>query len=130
MQDLEGENDPEQAMRVTRRDFDHAQELSHTGSWRLDLARNQLLWSDESYRIFGIPRNTPLTYDLFLAAVHPEDRDFVDGRWQAALRGAPYDIEHRIVVGGTVKWVRERACTKSCARSRRATRASRAGVGS
>ncbi len=109
MQDLERENDPEQALRVTRRDFDHAQELSHTGSWRLDLASNQLLWSDESYRIFGIPRNTPLTYDLFLAAVHPEDRDFVDGRWRAALRGAPYDIEHRIIVGGAVKWVRERA---------------------
>jgi hypothetical protein len=33
----------------------------------------------------------------------------VDGRWRAALRGAPYDVEHRIVVGGAVKWVRERA---------------------
>ena len=27
----------------------------------------------------------------------------------AALRGEPYDIEHRIIAGGTVKWVRERA---------------------
>jgi PAS domain S-box-containing protein len=33
----------------------------------------------------------------------------VDRQWTAALRGEPYDIEHRIVVGNAVKWVRERA---------------------
>jgi PAS domain S-box-containing protein len=33
----------------------------------------------------------------------------VDRKWRAALEGEPYDIEHRIVVGSTVKWVRERA---------------------
>jgi PAS domain S-box-containing protein len=68
-----------------------------------------LLWSDETYRIFGIPTDTPLTYEAFLAAVHAEDRDFVDRSWQAALRGEPYEIEHRIVVDSEVKWVRERA---------------------
>ena len=31
------------------------------------------------------------------------------GKWMSALKGEPYDIEHRIVVGDTVKWVRERA---------------------
>jgi len=44
-----------------------------------------------------------------LAAVHPDDRDYVDQKWTAALRGELYDIEHRIAVGDTVKWVRERA---------------------
>ena len=29
--------------------------------------------------------------------------------WKAALAGTPYDIEHRIVANGQVKWVRERA---------------------
>jgi signal transduction histidine kinase len=29
--------------------------------------------------------------------------------WKAGLRGEPYDIEHRIVVNGEAKWVRERA---------------------
>jgi PAS domain S-box-containing protein len=41
--------------------------------------------------------------------VHPEDRDFVDRMWTAALKGEPYDIEHRIVVGNEVKWVHEKA---------------------
>ena len=59
--------------------------------------------------MFGIPVETPLTYEAFLAAVHPADREFLDKSWQAALLGESYDIEHRIAVGDDVKWVRERA---------------------
>jgi sigma-B regulation protein RsbU (phosphoserine phosphatase) len=61
------------------------------------------------FRIFGIPQGTPLTYESFVALIHPADRDSVNAAWSAAMQGARYDIEHRIVVGSTVKWVRERA---------------------
>jgi signal transduction histidine kinase len=98
-----------QALRESEADLNRAQAVAKTGSWRLNVARNELHWSDESYRIFGIAKGTPLTYEEFLAAVHPEDRDFVDCSWQEALLGKPYEIEHRIVVGNEVKWVRERA---------------------
>jgi PAS domain S-box-containing protein len=91
------------------RDLNRAQAVAHIGSWRLDLQGNQLLWSDETYRIFGIPEGIPMTYDIFLSSVYPEDREYVDQKWTAALRGEPYDIEHRIVAGDEVKWVRERA---------------------
>ena len=57
----------------------------------------------------GIPFVTPLTYETFLAAVHPDDRAFVDQAWKKALHGAAYEIEHRILVGREVRWVRERA---------------------
>ena len=83
--------------------------MAQIGWWRLDTRENVLTWSDESYRIFGLPVGTPLTYETFLSAVHPDDRDFVDARWQAGLRGEPYDIEHRLLVEGRVKWVREKA---------------------
>src|SRR5262249_15461067 len=99
----------EEELRESQADLNHAQAVAHTGSWRLDVRRNALSWSEEAHRIFGIPSGTPLTYETFLASVHPEDRAFVDKAWQAALRGEPYDIEHRIVVGDQVKWVRERA---------------------
>ncbi len=52
---------------------------------------------------------SPLRYESFLAAVHPDDRDYVDRSWKSALSGAPYDIEHRIIVNNKTKWVRERA---------------------
>jgi len=98
-----------QALLENEQDLNRAQAVAHTGSWRLDVQRNQLLWSDETHRIFGIPRETPMTYETFLSSVHPEDREYVDHKWTAALSGEPYDIEHRIIVDDEVKWVRERA---------------------
>jgi len=99
----------EAALRESRESLSRAQEVAHVGSWRLNIQRNELLWSDECCRIFGIPKDTPLTYETFLRTIHPADRAYVNERWSAAVRGEPYDIEHRIIVGDTVKWVRERA---------------------
>ncbi|MHB1000040.1 MAG: PAS domain S-box protein [Armatimonadota bacterium] len=93
----------------SQKDLNRAQTVAHTGSWRLDIRQNKLLWSDETYRIFGIPIGTQMIYENFLAAVHPDDRGYVEQKWADALSGKPYDIEHRIVVGGTEKWVREKA---------------------
>ena len=107
--DITNRKRAEQALRDSERDLSHAQAVAHIGSWRLDVRENRLLWSDEVYRIFGIPRGTPMTYDAFLSSVHREDREYVDGKWRAALRGEPYDIEHRMVVGKETKWVHERA---------------------
>ncbi len=99
----------EKELRENREDLNRAQAVAATGSWRLDLKKNELLWSDENHLIFGVPKGTPLTYETFLSTIHPDDRELVDRMWQAALRGEPYDVEHRIVAGGEIKWVRERA---------------------
>jgi len=99
----------EQGLRESEADLRRAQSVAHIGSWRLDIQTNVLRWSPETYRIFGIPEAAPLTLEDFLRSVHPEDREFVESSWQAALRGEPYDIEHRIVVSDRVTWVRERA---------------------
>ncbi len=96
-------------LRASEQDLHHAQAVAHIGSWRMDVRRNTLHWSDETYRMFGIPKGLPLTYEAFLANVHPDDREMVDQSWQAALCGTPYDIEHRILVDNTVKWVHEQA---------------------
>ena len=99
----------EQSLLESQTDLNRAQAVAKTGSWRLNVQRNELLWSDETYRMFGIPRGTPLTYETFLNTVYPEDREYVDNKWQAATHGEPYDIEHRILVNEQVKWVREKA---------------------
>jgi PAS domain S-box-containing protein len=99
----------EENLRKTEDDLNRAQRVARTGSWRLDVRRDELRWSAETYRMFGVPEGTPLTYQTFLAAVHPEDRGRVDREWHRALEGAPYDVEHRILVDGSVKWVHERA---------------------
>jgi PAS domain S-box-containing protein len=86
-----------------------SQELAQVGSWNLDLKNDVLIWTDETYRIFGVPIGMPLTYEKFLGLVHPDDRERVDKAWQAALAHNDYDLEHRIIVTGQVKWVREKA---------------------
>jgi len=109
LHDITDRKQAERLLRESQADLKRAQAVAHTGSWRLDVRRNELVWSDETYRIFGIPRGTRLTYETFMAAVLPEDRAYVDGKWKAALGGEPYDIEHRIITEGRVKWVHETA---------------------
>jgi PAS domain S-box-containing protein len=99
----------EEGLRQAQKDLERAQEVGNFGSWRLNTRQNILSWSDETYRIFEVPSGTPLSYETFLSSVHPDDREFVDVQWKAALNGGPYDIEHRIIVDGQVKWVREKA---------------------
>jgi PAS domain S-box-containing protein len=99
----------EQALRDSQADLNRAQSVGQIGSWRLNIQSNELHWSDENHRIFGIAEGTSMTYETFLSTVHPDDREYVDRMWAAALQGTPYDIEHRLVVRGTMKWVRERA---------------------
>jgi len=98
-----------EALRESQRDLNRAQAVAHIGSWRMDVCNDRLEWSDENFRIFGIPNGTSLTYQSFLDIVHPADRHFVDTAWQDALTGKSYDIEHRIIADQKLKWVRELA---------------------
>ncbi|MCG7911204.1 MAG: PAS domain-containing protein [Candidatus Thiodiazotropha taylori] len=89
-----------------------AQQIAHVGSWVFNVQNDELYWSDEIYRIFGI---TPDTFDANMAAfmntVHPEDRDYVENEYQASVAGSrDYNIEHRIIKKdtGEVRWVQER----------------------
>jgi PAS domain S-box-containing protein len=99
----------EEALRESQRDLNRAQAVAHIGSWRMNVRKNVLEFSDENFRIFGIPKGTPLTYQSFLDCVHPADLKLVDAVWKEALKGEPYDIEHRILVNRKIKWVREQA---------------------
>lgn len=107
--DITMRKEAQKALQQSQHDLNRAQAVGKIGSWRLNIQRNELLWSAENHRIFGIPEGTPLTYQTFLDCVHPDDRRYVDRSWKAALGGAPYDIEHRITVGKEIRWVHEKA---------------------
>lgn len=99
----------EEALRQSQQDLNRAQEVGRIGWWRLDTRSNILTWSDESYHLFGVPKSSPLTYEIFLSIIHPDDRPYVDTQWNAALQGEAYEVEHRIIVDGQEKWLREKA---------------------
>lgn len=97
------------ALREKQQDLKLAQSVGKAGSWRLNVQNKKMQWSTETYRIFGVPEGSAITGETFSSAVRPEDRDYVNECWQAALRGKPFDIEHRIIVGGEVKWIHEKS---------------------
>jgi PAS domain S-box-containing protein len=87
-----------------------SQKIAHLGSWELDLVANKLVWSDEVFNMFEIDQETTAaSYDLFLHAIHPEDRDLVNDTYAASVRDkSSYSIEHRLLMeDGRIKYVNE-----------------------
>lgn len=109
MQDVTEQRKAESLYRESEATLARAQAVARIGSWKLDVRENRLEWSEETYRIFGVEPGRALSYELFLSFIHPDDASAVDAAWRAALLGAPYDIRHRVVVDGRVKWVHELA---------------------
>jgi PAS domain S-box-containing protein len=89
-----------------------AQRIAHLGNWDWNISTNELLWSDEVYRIFGLgPQEFAATYDAFLKRVHPDDRRQVERAVNRALLkpGIDYSIDHRVVrPDGSERIVHER----------------------
>ena len=81
-----------------------AQAVAHVGDWTYDVAARVLTGSEEANRICGWGPG-PHFDDELVALIHPTDRARIEEVWKASLAGAPYDMEHRIVVGGKTKWV-------------------------
>ncbi|HAZ02114.1 MAG TPA: hypothetical protein DCY97_08055, partial [Marinilabiliales bacterium] len=104
----------EEKLRNTAQRLNEAQRLAHIGSWELDLVNNVLIWSDEIYRMFEIdPNKFSATYEAFLDAIHPDDREAVNIAYTRSLKTrTTYAIDHRIVYSdGRVKYVHEQCET-------------------
>ena len=102
----------EEELASKRQSLAEAQRIAHLGNWDWNIVTNELYWSDEIYRIFGLtPQEFGATYEAFLDTVHPDDRSLVERSVAEALQeDKPYDIEHRIVLpDGAVKIVHEQA---------------------
>ncbi|MHC4396397.1 MAG: PAS domain-containing protein [Planctomycetota bacterium] len=90
----------EQVLRQKEQSLAKAQRIAHLGNWDWNIVTNELLWSDEIYRIFGLqPREFGATYEAFLKVVHPDDRDTVEEAVNKSLADGnkSYSIEHRVV---------------------------------
>jgi PAS domain S-box-containing protein len=86
-----------------------AQAVAHIGSWEWNIAPDTVTWSDELYRLFGLPpQSVPVTFESFLERVSASDRERVRGTVERTLGdGEPFAFDHRIDLpdGGT-RWLR------------------------
>ena len=102
----------EHALRGSEASLAEAQRIAHVGNWEWEMSTNDLRWSDEVYRIFGLNRQQfTASHESFLNCVHPDDRDFVDKAHAEATHARGLDgIDYRIhLPEGMVRTVRERA---------------------
>jgi PAS domain S-box-containing protein len=82
-----------------------AQRLSHTGSFGWKPSSGEVIWSEETFRIFQYDRTTTLTADVILQRVHPEDAALVKETIRRASQdGNDFNLEHRLLMpDGSVK---------------------------
>jgi PAS domain S-box-containing protein len=97
----------EEKLQETEAYLSEAQRLSRTGSFGWRVSTGNILWSEESFRIFQYDRTTKPTVELILQRVHPEDAALVQqtiGR--AAQDGQDFDFKLRLLMpDGSVKYV-------------------------
>ena len=88
-----------------------AQQLAHIGSWEWDVRADQVTWSAELYRLWGIePGGREMTYEWYLESIHPEDRELVKSMVERAFtEGTPFSFEHRVSQpDGPSRWIHSR----------------------
>ncbi|MFN0250374.1 MAG: GAF domain-containing protein [Kofleriaceae bacterium] len=78
--------------------LDQAQRITHIGSWVWTKATNSVVWSDELYRIVGLPVGAPVTIESHVVALHADDRDRVTDVVGVALAtGQRFSVRVRIL---------------------------------
>ncbi len=88
-----------------------AQDSAKAGTWEWDVNTGENYWSDEAYRLYGYePGSLAPSYDAWLAAIDPEDRDSVARSVEmASLRAQPVSIEwRRTRSDGVTTWIMAR----------------------
>jgi ABC-type amino acid transport substrate-binding protein/signal transduction histidine kinase len=77
-----------------------AQKIARLGHWKWHIASGKLTWSDEVYKIYGIPKGSELTYDIIMQNVPLEDHQAIEEnttRWLQTRAGGKY--EHGVIRG-------------------------------
>src|SRR6476660_9092305 len=89
-----------QDLQESKARLEEAQRVAHIGHWEWDLETDVVVWSDETYRIFGLrPQERPMDLATVRAMVHPEDRESLYlGVDEDLVAGVRPDADFRIVL--------------------------------
>jgi PAS domain S-box-containing protein len=106
--DITERKQAEEKLRRSEAYLAEGQRLSRTGSWAWDVSANDLYWSQEHFRIFGLdPEKAKMSYEMFLEIVHPEDRSALQQGFEQVVREkSDFEDNFRIVwPDGSIKYI-------------------------
>lgn len=111
MSDRTADRQVEQDLRQSEERLRLALDSAELGTWEYHATTRTFFIDERTRALFGIPHDVAPTYDVYLRAVHPEDRQRVHERVERVLNGeggGHYRDEYRVisVSDGTVRWVR------------------------
>jgi len=108
VQDVTDKKVQEIAFKRKERLLQTAQAMAKMGNWDYDLMTNKFYWSNEVYVIFELePTQFELTYESYIAMVHPDDRQRIHKQFLAAYTAVkPYQFTAKIITGkGNLKYI-------------------------
>ncbi|MDH5359825.1 MAG: response regulator [Gammaproteobacteria bacterium] len=99
-----------ESLHISEERLRRSQEAARIGNWDWDIISGELFWSELIGPLFGYNEVVETTYDNFINAIHPDDRELVTSSVTACIEeGAIYDIEHRIIrQDGDIRWLSEK----------------------
>ena len=106
-EDITVRKQAEDALRQSQSYLAEAQRLSQTGSFGWRVATGEIIWSDETFRIFGHARVPSVSLDIVFQRIHPEDRARVRQTLdRASSDGRDFDHGYRLrMPDGSIKHV-------------------------
>jgi PAS domain S-box-containing protein len=106
--DITERKQAEDAMRRMVKDLGETQRISHIGSWHLDLASNQVDWTEELYKMYGFDPSLPVPpYTEHMKLFTPESWEKLSAALaHTAQTGVPYTLELELVrKDGSTGWM-------------------------
>lgn len=99
IRDITERKQAEDALVMAMKNLSMAQEMAHVGSWDWDVVNDEMHWSDETYRLFGLePNEIEVNRLSYINRVQTDDRQEVQNAIRDALDGKKaFESEHRII---------------------------------
>ena len=106
-EDITERKEAENALRQSETYLAEAQRLSHTGSFGWRVVSGEIIWSEETFRIFGYEKAPSVTLDMVFQRIHPDDRARAKQTIDCASSdGKDFDHGYRLLMpDGSVKYV-------------------------
>ena len=110
-QEIEERKLAEEKLKKSEASLAQAQRVAHVGNWEFDVLTQEITWSEELFRIFGLDPTQPApTVSEHIQLIHPNDRALWRQTVERAIAsGTPYQLDFRFVrPDGEIRYIEGR----------------------